>query len=110
MEGFGILYYADNKKVAYEGHWKDNKFNGSGKVYNENVEEMNEPFDHENFDDVSKYWTCYEGDFVDDMKSGGGKLILANGEKYIGLFKNDLIHGRGSFLNLKGEMIKGTWD
>ena len=25
------------------------------------------------------------------------------------MFKNDLIHGRGYFTDLKGDKIKGTW-
>jgi antitoxin component YwqK of YwqJK toxin-antitoxin module len=34
MDGYGKLYYP-NLKLAYEGEWKNNAFNGKGKVYNE---------------------------------------------------------------------------
>jgi len=34
MHGFGKLYY-QNGKVAYEGHWENNQYNGQGRVYNE---------------------------------------------------------------------------
>ena len=29
---------------------------------------MKESFDYKNFANVSKYWTSYEGDFVEDKK------------------------------------------
>ncbi len=34
MDGYGKLYYP-NEKLAYEGEWKNNAFNGKGTVYNE---------------------------------------------------------------------------
>ena len=37
-----------------------------------------------------------------DMKEGRGKLELSNGEWYVGEFKDDLVHGRGSFHRLNG--------
>ena len=34
MQGFGRLYYPNNK-LAYEGYWRNNAFNGRGTVHNE---------------------------------------------------------------------------
>lgn len=33
MEGYGKLYY-ENGTIAYEGSWKNDEFNGKGRVYN----------------------------------------------------------------------------
>lgn len=34
MDGFGKLYYP-NGQIAYEGHWHNSSFQGTGKLYNE---------------------------------------------------------------------------
>jgi hypothetical protein len=34
MHGFGKLVYQSGR-VAYEGHWEDGKYNGQGRLYNE---------------------------------------------------------------------------
>ena len=47
---------------------------------------------------------------MEDFKEGYGTLFLANGEKYIGEFSQDMVNGLGSFLRLNGETIYGRWD
>ena len=37
-------------------------------------------------------------------------LLLTNGEKFEGEFKDDLIDGRGSFFTLEGEVVTGQWE
>ncbi len=34
MHGFGKLYY-DNNQIAYEGHWFEDEFDGSGRLIND---------------------------------------------------------------------------
>lgn len=48
MSGFGKLYYQSNK-IAYEGDWVDDQFQGTGKLYNESPIYI-ETFDYLNFD------------------------------------------------------------
>lgn len=96
MDGFGKLFYP-NEKLAYEGLWKNNAFNGKGTVYNEDPLPLEGAFDFSNFDLVSEVWVKYEGEFSQDTKDGVGTLVLNNGEKYIGQFQKDMIHGRGAF-------------
>ena len=108
MDGFGKLYYP-NEKLAYEGEWKNNAFNGKGKVYNEEPVELAYSFDFTNFDYLQDHWDSYEGDFVNDYKEGHGTLILVNGEKYVGEFKQDMIHGRGTFYKITNENVEGEW-
>ena len=108
MDGYGKLYYP-NEKLAYEGEWKNNAFNGKGTVYNEDPQDIEGPFDYKNFDYVSENWVKYEGEFANDAKNGVGTLVLVNGEKYIGSFKEDMIHGHGAFYRTNGEMMQGEW-
>ena len=49
MNGFGKLYYPSGK-LAYEGEWKHNSFNGRGKVYNEDPQYFDGHFNFEDFD------------------------------------------------------------
>lgn len=43
------------------------------------------------------------------MKNGKGTLILENGEKFVGQFFNDLVHGNGVFYG-KNNVIEGKWE
>jgi hypothetical protein len=85
MDGFGKLYYP-TEKLAYEGYWLNNTFNGEGKIYNEVPAYLDEMFDYKNFDNLLEHWEKYEGSFVEDYKEGLGTLYLVNGEKYVGQF------------------------
>lgn len=40
---------------------------------------INTKFDFSNFDDSEDIWIYYEGEFIDDDKSGHGTLYLSNG-------------------------------
>lgn len=44
-----------------------------------------------------------------DMKHGKGILLLENGEKYVGGFVNDLVHGKGTFYG-NNSKIEGVWE
>lgn len=49
------------------------------------------------------------GDLVHDAKVGFGRIMLSNGEYYEGEFKNDAVHGKGTFHRLDGTSVKGVW-
>lgn len=49
----------------------------------------------------------YNGSFFKDDKFGKGVLLLSNGEKYEGDFRNDMIEGRGVFHMLDGSKVHG---
>eukprot|EP01017_Pseudomicrothorax_dubius_P041800 TRINITY_DN6737_c0_g1_i1.p1 TRINITY_DN6737_c0_g1~~TRINITY_DN6737_c0_g1_i1.p1 ORF type:complete len:601 (+),score=128.08 TRINITY_DN6737_c0_g1_i1:95-1804(+) len=108
MDGKGTLYYEGGSK-AYEGDWKADQFHGKGTLYNEKPQEFSVPFDFKDFDKLKTGWLRYEGDFVKDNKEGLGVLFLSNGEKYVGQFRDDLIHGIGTFFKKDGGTISGEW-
>ena len=43
----------------------------------------------------------YEGDFKSGKIEGQGTKVFANGNTYIGWWKNDLQHGSGVYLSVK---------
>jgi hypothetical protein len=83
MEGRGELYYGSGK-IAYEGEWKQDRLDGYGVLYNENISVMMEEFDYNHIEKISDEWIKYEGYFKDDMKEGQGTLYLSNGESFRG--------------------------
>lgn len=60
MEGRGTLYYQSDR-VAYEGSWVADKFQGFGKLYNEFPQPLESGFDFTDFDGIDEYWAYYEG-------------------------------------------------
>eukprot|EP01017_Pseudomicrothorax_dubius_P047283 TRINITY_DN846_c0_g4_i1.p1 TRINITY_DN846_c0_g4~~TRINITY_DN846_c0_g4_i1.p1 ORF type:complete len:339 (+),score=104.90 TRINITY_DN846_c0_g4_i1:480-1496(+) len=109
MEGFGRMLFASGN-VAYEGWFREDKFDGEGILYNEEPEPCEEEFDYKDFGGLESKWTRYEGEFKNDNKEGHGKLFLSNGERFEGEFLDDRVHGRGSFYTLHGERVNGLWE
>lgn len=50
MDGWGKLFYPSGR-LAYEGYWKNSKFDGYGKLFNENPIHT-ETFDCSNFNQI----------------------------------------------------------
>lgn len=108
MQGQGQLYYQSGK-IAYNGSWFDDHFEGYGVLYNEYPKQLNDLLDYSNLDMIDEYWTLHDGQFKYDMKEGFGTLSLSNGEKIIGFFKNDLMDGSGTYFTRDGRRINGFW-
>ena len=55
----GMLYY-QGVKLAYQGNWSQDEFDGIGKVYDDNIVALVGTFDSTNFDYLEDYWEYYE--------------------------------------------------
>lgn len=108
MHGYGILYYSDGR-VAYEGEWFEDEFHGLGKVYNQEQNQLIQPYDYTNLSDFEDYWLVYEGQLVSDRRHGKGKITLSNGQVFVGRFNKDVIEGEGEYHTLGGEVVYGKW-
>ena len=79
----GKLYHLENGNVKYEGKFKDNQYNGYGKLFNLNGE------------------TIYTGEFINNLKHGRGKLYENSFSKYIPKYEGDWFedkfHGIGYY-------------
>lgn len=51
----------------------------------------------------------YEGEWMDDMKSGYGILFYVNGEKYEGFWELDKAHGKGTLTYINGTKYVGDF-
>lgn len=60
INGTGILFYCENKP-AYDGMWLNGQFHGQGTLYNECPQQLAQPFDFKDFDEVEDYWLKYSG-------------------------------------------------
>ena len=71
-EGFGIFF--DSKGNKYMGEWKEDKFDGKGRLLSINGD-------------------CYDGDFKSGQIEGHGMFISKiGGYNYLGEFKNNKFH------------------
>ena len=87
--GYGNFYFDDGTGNYYEGQFKNGKFNGKGTKYNQDNK------------------IIYEGDFVDGMMEGNGKLFYDNGSYYVGEFKEGKRHGDGNEYDKNGKWLRG---
>jgi hypothetical protein len=104
--GKSTVVFTDGSK--YEGHMENDLFNGFGLyTYSKNVKKEDKDEDYEDVDDDEddddddddegeSEFDYYEGQWKDGEKSGKGKLVFKDGDKYVGNFQNDEMHGFGT--------------
>ena len=51
----------------------------------------------------------YIGEFLNDKINGRGEYIYSNGDKYIGEFKDNVFHGHGCYINASGDTYEGEY-
>ncbi|EAR80675.1 kinase domain protein (macronuclear) [Tetrahymena thermophila SB210] len=111
MNGYGKLYYPSGQ-LAYEGKWKDDKFDGRGVIYNEKPIPISygEEIDFQDFNKMSEEWTKFDGEFKIDEKTGFGTFYFSNSSKFQCNFMNDMAEGVGTFTLSDGKtQIVGDW-
>jgi len=72
------------------GEWKNGLRNGFGKQTN-------------------SYENIYEGEWLEDKKSGNGTFTWKDGSKYVGEWKNDLRNGFGKETIIDEWIYEGEW-
>ena len=79
---------------VYEGEIKDGKPHGKGTMQFNN-----------------EWGTIYVGDWVNGVRTGQGTSIKKNGNRYVGEFLNDELHGKGFLIDegtvFEGEFVNG---
>ncbi|CAK65777.1 unnamed protein product (macronuclear) [Paramecium tetraurelia] len=108
-EGDGTLT-DQNENLVYAGQWKDNQQHGKGKLINVEPEEIEGPFDYQDFNEIKNGWSWYEGDFSKGNMHGEGTLQLTNEEFFKGRFVDGKIDGKGEFTTLNGQSFTGFWE
>jgi len=51
----------------------------------------------------------YVGEFKDNKRNGQGTITLSNGNKYVGEFKDGKFNGQGTFTSASGNKYVGEW-
>lgn len=108
MSGYGVLWYNKDRKM-YEGEWQRGKFNGRGVLFNHVPQMVSSDFDGRNFEDLRSSWIMFEGSFKNGKKNGLGTVVIANGDKFVGNFVDDVVEGEGSYTIINGRTILGVW-
>lgn len=86
--GKGIFRWPDGSK--YDGHWKDGRRNGFGKL------ESSDGF-------------VYDGTWLDNAMEGKGFAKYPNGQEYDGMWLNGKRDGRGTVTFGNGAVYKGRF-
>tara|TARA_B100000401_G_C52801400_1_gene718766 strand:- start:452 stop:1729 length:1278 start_codon:yes stop_codon:yes gene_type:complete len=140
-DGYGLLYNPNISKSIpkYDGYWKNNMFNGEGKLNEKNAKrigyfENNKQEGNGTFNDGIRKYTGlfknhmfngygdlivndnnkiiynYSGNFLDNNFNGNGFIQYKNNNTYNGNFKNNLKNGIGTFYDYKNNYkIETTW-
>ncbi|XP_036168905.1 radial spoke head 10 homolog B [Myotis myotis] len=91
--GFGV-FRCSTQPVSYIGHWCQGKRHGKGSIY------YNE-----------EGTSCYEGDWVHNIKKGWGIRRYKSGNMYEGQWENNMRHGEGTMKWLTtNEEYSGQWE
>ena len=113
-EGKGMFKFSKDDKFCtmYEGEFKNNLFDGQGKLYFKNGAIYNGTFVKnkiEGYSRLNEKTYEYEGNFDGGRKKGMGKMIYKNGDVYEGQFKNDMRNGSGTYKYADGSTYVGNW-
>ncbi|XP_014405875.1 PREDICTED: radial spoke head 10 homolog B [Myotis brandtii] len=91
--GFGV-FKCSTQPVSYIGHWCQGTRHGKGSIY------YNE-----------EGTSCYEGDWVHNIKKGWGIRRYKSGNMYEGQWENNMRHGEGTMKWLTtNEEYSGQWE
>ncbi|XP_069501740.1 radial spoke head 10 homolog B isoform X2 [Ambystoma mexicanum] len=90
--GFG-MYKCGTRPISYIGQWNEKKRHGKGTIY---------------YSEDGTSW--YEGNWVNNVKSGWGIRCYKSGNIYEGQWENNIRHGEGKMRWLTtNEEYTGTW-
>jgi hypothetical protein len=99
----------DNKgRLLYSGEWKNNLYDGFGTLHNFNIVGQQQ-VDWNDMRHVGNYWKTYTGSFRKGKMDGAGQLVMINGDKFDGCFKEGIVHGQGAYHGHDGVNVKGKW-
>ena len=134
-EGFGT--FIDSKGNKYIGEWKNDKFNGKGRLFSTNGDYYEGYFIDGIIEGIGMFYSkvrgykylgefknnkfhgrgklvyddkmTYEGDFIEGYKDGKGKLVFSDGSYYEGNFVKNNFNGKGKFFFKDGRKYNGEW-
>lgn len=103
--GYGRCSYVDGTSV-YEGQWYKDKCHGFGKFRDAESEYVGEWNRGQKHGTGEEKWfedgTCYTGDHVQGKKHGHGRYVWEDGGSYEGEFQDDVVEGKGVFIDSEG--------
>lgn len=95
----------------YEGQFKDDKFNGSGKYQFASgmFSKLNSSYKKYNLFILHYVGAVYIGDFLDGVFHGIGKYQFNDGGTYEGGWFENKMHGQGVYIDPNGQKFEGNF-
>ena len=110
-EGSG-KQYRQKDDIEYDGFFKKGMFHGHGKYESKQLGNFEGEFTRHKFHGAGKMIYAdkskFDGHWVEDKKSIGW-FIDANGDSYIGDWKNNMKHGKGKIFFANGDKYEGDF-
>ena len=112
-EGYGE-YFNKEENTNYCGNFHDDKFNGYGYYYKENIFKFFGNFFEGNIKGLGLYiWKSndqYYGNWLEDKMNGIGIYFYKGGDIFIGNYFDDKKDGKGKYIYKgKKSMLEGEW-
>ncbi|KAH9592382.1 Alsin [Schistosoma haematobium] len=120
--GYGVYHYSN--RATYEGQWKDGKRHGEGTMHWSDRDEIYTGSWVDGKQDglgchawhilrvrTSQYSlpNVYDGQWANGKRNGLGTFHYPNGSKYVGYWKDDLKHGKGTLILKDGRIFERTF-
>ncbi|VDP45567.1 unnamed protein product [Schistosoma margrebowiei] len=120
--GYGVYHYSN--RATYEGQWKDGKRHGEGTMHWSDRDEI---YTGSWVDGKQNGLGChawhilrvrtsqyslpnvYDGQWANGKRNGLGTFHYPNGSKYVGYWKDDLKHGKGTLILKDGRIFERTF-
>ena len=100
--------------IEYVGEWKNGYPDGIGTAQYENGKYLGQWKSGRAKHGQGTYYFAngekYVGEFKDDKQHGQGTYIFADGEKYVGEFTDSKKNGHGTYTYLNGDRYVGEWE
>ena len=111
-ELYGTYYYNDGS--IYKGFFENDKIKGRGRLMLANRYIYEGDFVEGLFNGFGKLYTLnglkYEGNWKNDMQDGYGVEKYSDGSCYSGMFKKGIKHGKGKFEFKNGDIYEGDFE
>ena len=110
INGLGKMIFVSGN--VYNGSWKDQQMSGTGEMTYANTY----PEEYEDYEDhTSTNYSKYNGEWINGVKNGNGKMLFTNGDVYNGQWDNDYISGLGRLTYSSNNpnnyaFYSGSWD
>ena len=115
LDGYGKMFYNQEKTIYYVGDWQNGKRHGQGTLHMKSYHYSGQ-WTNDKITGFGKItWPkgnpglYYEGQLKESKYHGHGKFIFRNGDVFDGEYSKGIRNGLGKEIKTNGDIFEGTW-